>query len=68
MFVGVPFGSGYPLYLFCFTKTKKDAAAIPNAEINLLFRSNDHRVSIILIKPNQLMEAVELNVYICDFR
>ena len=28
---GVPFGSGYPLYLFCLFRTKKDAAAIPNA-------------------------------------
>ncbi len=28
----LPQGSGYPLYLFCFLrKTKKDAAAIPNA-------------------------------------
>ena len=26
-----PYGSGYPLYLFCLYRTKKDAAAIPNA-------------------------------------
>ena len=26
-----PSGSGYPLYLFCLHRAKKDAAAIPNA-------------------------------------
>ena len=30
-FRAFPFGSGYPLYLFCLYRTKKDAAAIPNA-------------------------------------
>jgi len=29
--LGVPQGSGYPLYLFC-EKTKKDAATIPHAK------------------------------------
>ncbi len=28
--LGVPQGSGYPLYLFC-EKTKKDATTIPHA-------------------------------------
>jgi len=30
-YLGVPQGSGYPLYLFC-EKTKKDAATIPHAK------------------------------------
>ena len=35
--LGVPFGSGSPLYLFCLYKTKKDAAAIPNAAFSNQF-------------------------------
>ena len=30
-----PYGSGYPLYLFCLYRTKKDAAAIPNAAFKI---------------------------------
>jgi hypothetical protein len=38
--MGVPFGPGYPLYLFCLFKTKKDAAAIPNAAFGELFKNS----------------------------
>ena len=36
-----PCGSGYPLYLFCLYRTKKDAAAIPNATFKRTPRFNE---------------------------
>ena len=35
-----PFGSRYPLYLFCSLWAKKDAASIPNAAFKISFRPN----------------------------
>ncbi len=32
-----PYGSGYPLYLFYLYRTKKDAAAIPNAAFRFTY-------------------------------
>ena len=39
--LGVPFGSGSPLYLFCLYKKKKDAAAIPNAALEHLLKQRN---------------------------
>ena len=45
-----PFGSRYPLYLFCLFKTKKDAAFIANAASNIHFGHQEKNKSIV-IKP-----------------
>ncbi len=40
--MGVPQGSGYPLYLFWFyRKPKKDAAPIPNAKTSDMIKYSD---------------------------
>ena len=42
--MGVPCGSGYPLYLFYTLKAKKDAAAIPYATVEQLFKRISFRI------------------------
>jgi len=37
LFRAFPFGSRYPLYLFCLFRTKKDAAFIANAALEFPF-------------------------------
>ena len=44
-----PSGSGYPLYLFCLHRAKKDAAAIPNAGFKIALRSNYKPLDQIII-------------------
>ncbi len=42
---GVPFGSGYPLYLFCPIRTKKDAAAIPYATSKVPLKRQQNKIN-----------------------
>ncbi|MCH2218313.1 MAG: hypothetical protein MK076_09630 [Flavobacteriales bacterium] len=45
-----PYGSRYPLYLFCLCRTKKDAAAIPNAALKTTVRSKENQTPAIFVK------------------
>ncbi|MCH2217036.1 MAG: hypothetical protein MK076_02990 [Flavobacteriales bacterium] len=45
-----PYGSGYPLYLFCLYRTKKDAAAIPNAAFKYRNIQQTTQTSVVHIK------------------
>jgi len=51
VFLALPQGSGYSLYLFYFTlqdEIKKDAATIPNA-IRLIVQAQNKRTTIFLV-------------------